>query len=341
MSPASPPSLSPPPVPDAEITFPRPQVLLVTLNRPAQLNAIPRAQHFTLARLWDWYDEQAALRCAILTGRGRAFCAGADLKEWDGVLSNGGNSSDGDGATAPSGKTINTEMAQDGTGERGVALRSTTTTTTVTTTTTTTESGLDATRRTPPSGFGGLSNRPGKKPVIAAVNGICFGGGMEMALNCDLVVASGARAQFALPEVAVGVVALAGALPRLGHTVGRQRAMEMALTGRRYNAEEMRAWGVVNEVVDDADGGDGDGEGHGAVVEAALGWADRIVANSPDSVIVSREGVKMGWEGVNPEVATGLLIKGWYGRIEKGENMVEGVRSFVEKRKPVWKDSKL
>ncbi|KAK7752018.1 hypothetical protein SLS62_005980 [Diatrype stigma] len=334
----------PPPVPEAEIAFPRPNVLLVTLNRPAQLNAIPRQQHFALARLWDWYDEQPALRCAVFTGRGRAFCAGADLKEWDGVLGGGGGN--GSDIQSNGGGTVvleKTELTQDGTGAPGVALRSTTTSSG---TNPDTGAGLDATRRTPPTGFGGLSNRGGKKPVIAAVNGICFGGGMEMALNCDLVVASARAARFALPEVAVGVVALAGALPRLARSVGRQRAMEMALSARRYGAREMREWGVVNEVVEDEgeseDGGkDGSGKGYGAVVEAALAWADRIAANSPDAVIVSREGVKMGWEGVNAEVATDLIIKGWYGRIEKGENMVEGVRSFVEKRKPVWKDSKL
>lgn len=154
---------------------------------------------------------------------------------------------------------------------------------------------------------------------------------MEMAVNCDLVVAA-ARATFGLPEVAIGVIALAGALPRLARSVGRQRAAEMALAGRRdYGAEEMRAWGLVNEVV--AEGGD--------VVEAALGWAGRIAANSPDAVIVSREGLKLGWEGVGPQQGTDIIMKGWYARIEQGENFVEGVRSFNERRKPVWKDSKL
>ena len=196
----------------------------------------------------------------------------------------------------------------------------------------------------PVAGFGGISNRGGKKPVIAAVDGICFGGGMEMALNCDLVIAS-AKSTFALPEVGVGVVALAGALPRLARDVGRHRAMEMALSGRRYSAEEMRAWGLVNEVVVASESPDtkttGNGEHYSPVVDAALKWADRIAANSPDAVIVSREGVKLGFEGVSPEVATDILTKGWFARIEGAENMVEGVRSFVERRKPVWKDSKL
>ncbi|KAI5919833.1 ClpP/crotonase-like domain-containing protein [Camillea tinctor] len=281
--PTTPTTTPPPPVPHTLISFPSPHILLVTLNRPAQLNAIPQPQHFALSHLWDWFDAEPALRAAILTGSGRAFCAGADLKEWDTINAD---------ASPPSG-----EEAKGG--------------------------------KIPPSGFGGLSNRPGKKPVIAAVNGLCLGGGMEMLLNCDIVVAAPA-AQFALPEVRIGVIAVAGGLPRLAHSVGRQRAMEMALTGKRYGAREMREWGLVNEVV-----------GEGEVVEAALRWAEMIVRNSPDAVVVSREGVRMAWEGVGAVQATELVKEGWYKRMEGGENMREGIRSFVERRKPVWRDSKL
>ncbi|KAI0161825.1 enoyl-hydratase [Hypoxylon sp. FL1284] len=279
----------PPAVADTLVSFPAPHVLLVTLNRPAQLNSMPRAQHFALEQLWAWYDGEPSLRCAVVAGAGRAFCAGADLKEWDAV-------------NAPS----------------------------------TTQPHVAPEARFPRSGFGGLSNRGGLKPVVAAVHGACFGGGMEMALNCDLVVAS-AGAAFAFPEVAIGVVALAGALPRLARCVGRQRAAEMALTGRRYGAAQMREWGVVNEVVDT----DEKKKGNEDVVNAAVDWARRVAANSPDAVVVSREGLKLGWEGFGPELGTDILLKGWYHRLDRGENMVEGVRSFVERRKPVWKDSKL
>lgn len=184
--------------------------------------------------------------------------------------------------------------------------------------------------RFPPGGFGGMSNRGGLKPIIGAVNGICFGGGMEMAINCDLIVAA-REALFALPEVTIGVIALAGALPRLVRSVGRQRAAEMALSGKRYSAKEMLDWGLVNEVVEE----------QGKVLDKALEWAERIAGNSPDAVIVTREGLKLGWEGVGPEQGTDLLLKGWFGKIEGGDNMNEGVRSFNERRKPIWKDSKL
>lgn len=148
-----------------------------------------------------------------------------------------------------------------------------------------------------------------------------------MIINCDIVIASRA-ASFALPEVKRGVVALAGALPRLIRTVGRQRAMEMALTGRTLSADEAASWGLVNRVVDDA-------------VSEAVKVGKAIAENSPDAVIVSREGIKVGWEGVGAEEGTRMWAEGWYGRVEGGENMREGVRAFVEKRKPKWKPAKL
>ncbi|KAK0645703.1 enoyl-hydratase, partial [Cercophora newfieldiana] len=282
---------APPTVPNVLISFPAPHVLLVTLNRPKQLNAIPSTQHAALASLWDWYDAEPHLRAAVLTGSGRAFCAGADLREWDRVNSSSSSPSSGD-TTAAAEK---------------IAM--------------------------PPAGFGGMSNRPGRKPIIAAVNGLCYGGGFEIIVNCDIILA-GKDAKFGLPEVTIGVVALAGALPRLAGIVGRQRASEMVLLGRTgYSAETMREWGVVNFVV-----GEGEGEVVSEAVKVAREMAERC---SPDAVIVSREGLRLGGEGLSPERAVEVLAQGWYGRIDKGENMREGVRSFVERRAPVWVDSKL
>jgi enoyl-CoA hydratase/carnithine racemase len=183
----------------------------------------------------------------------------------------------------------------------------------------------------PPSGFGGLSRRTGKKPIIAAVNGLALGGGCEMITNTDIVIAS-ERAFFGFPEVARGVVAWAGALPRIVRTVGKQRAMEMVLTGRKVSAKEAEKWGFVNEVVA--------GEGK-EVVERAVAVAQLIAANSPDSVIVSREGVKLGWEGIGAEEGTRLLLETWEKKLNAGENIKEGLKAFVEKRAPQWKESKL
>ncbi|MCJ1485514.1 hypothetical protein MMC06_005688, partial [Schaereria dolodes] len=127
-----------------------------------------------------------------------------------------------------------------------------------------------------------------------------------------------------------GVAAVAGALPRLVRTVGRQRAMEMALTGRTFKAEEVREWGLCNKVVPDGD-----------VVAEAIRWAEEIASNSPDSVIVSREGVKIGWEGIGVQEGTDRLRDDWFERMQSEENMKEGLMAFVEKRAPKWVDSKL
>lgn len=270
-------SSQPPQVKDSLISFPTAQILLVTLNRPKDLNCIDLLGHEQLASVWDWYDSEPSLRCAVFTGTGRAFCAGADLKEWN----------------------------KDNTSSK------------------------EEKRPIHRGGFGGMSRRGGKKPIICAVNGICFGGGCEMIINGDIVIAS-EDAVFGLPEVTIGVVALAGALTRVVRTVGKQRAMEMALTGRKVPAKEAMEWGLVNKIV-----------AKGDVLRESIKMAESICANSPDAVVVSREGVKLGWEGVGAEDGTVRLLEDWYGRIEGGENMVEGVKSFVEKRKPKWIDSKL
>ncbi|KAH9210017.1 enoyl-CoA hydratase/carnithine racemase [Leptodontidium sp. 2 PMI_412] len=277
------PNFTTPPPPANEnilISFPKPSILLVTINRPKDLNCMNTPMNHYLHALFAWFDNEPSLLCGIMTGTGRAFCAGADLKEWNSSHEKGPPKDSSQGRTMAS------------------------------------------------SGFGGLSRRGGKKPIICAVNGICFGGGCEMIINADIVIAD-AKAVFGLPEVKIGVAALAGALTRVVRTVGKQRAMEMVLTGRPLPAEEAREWGLVNKVV------------KGGVVDEAIKMADLICANSPDSVIVSREGVKLGWEGVGAEEGTRLVAENWYSRIDGGENMKEGVRSFVEKRKPKWVPSKL
>src|SRR6186713_1502493 len=100
-------------------------------------------------------------------------------------------------------------------------------------------------------GLAGLPRRSGKKPIIAAVNGICMGGGFEMVANCDLVIAS-SSAIFALPEAKRGIVPVAGCLPRLTRTLGLQRTMDLVLTGRNVSAKTLHDWGLVSRVVDDA-----------------------------------------------------------------------------------------
>jgi enoyl-CoA hydratase/carnithine racemase len=122
--------------------------------------------------------------------------------------------------------------------------------------------------------------------------------------------------------------------------------MEMVLTGRTLSAVEAEKWGLVNEVVQVPDAGRGKDEGENEevsriVVKRALGFAADIAGNSPDAVLVSRVGVKLGWEGIGADEATGMLSETWVKRLYEGENIKEGLQAFVEKRAPVWKDSKL
>ena len=132
---------------------------------------------------------------------------------------------------------------------------------------------------------------------------------------------------------------MAGALPRLNREVGRKRAMEMALTGRDVGATEAREWGLVNAVADRD--GDGLGPGEGGVLAMAVKWAETIVGNSPDSVVVSKVGVDLAWETGSVEEATQKLLDSAWKGLEKGENVKEGLRAFVEKRRPDWVNSKL
>lgn len=167
--------------------------------------------------------------------------------------------------------------------------------------------------------------------MVAAVDGLALGGGMEMLVNVDMVVAS-ASSILGLPEVKRGVAPLAGVLPRLTLSVGLQRASELALTGRMLSASEAREWGLVNRVV---------GDGEGEALTAAVAVAEEIAGNSPDSVIVSRAGLRSAWEGGSVEGATRRVREGMEMRLGTGENFREGLRAFAEKREPKWVDSKL
>lgn len=114
--------------------------------------------------------------------------------------------------------------------------------------------------------------------------------------------------------------------------------MEMALTGRNVSAEEAKAWGLCNAISER----DGDGiEVEGGVVRLAVRWAEEICKNSPDSIMTSKEGVELAWEGIGVEEGSQRLVDGLWKQMEGGDNMKEGVRAFVEKRGPRWLDSKL
>jgi enoyl-CoA hydratase/carnithine racemase len=175
----------------------------------------------------------------------------------------------------------------------------------------------------------GLSRRRGKKPIIAAVNGLALGGGMEFCANADLVVAS-ETAEFGLPEVTRGVAPFAGALPRLIRSWGLQRASEFALTGQKINAKTAAEWGLANRVVP-----------QNKVVEEAVKLAGLIARNSPDSIICTRAGLREGWAKGDVDEAARTTDQNEWKELQKGENIKEGLAAFAEKRQPRWKPARL
>jgi crotonobetainyl-CoA hydratase len=175
-------------------------------------------------------------------------------------------------------------------------------------------------------GFGGLTSRFDMvKPVIAAVNGVAMGGGFEIALACDIIVAS-ENAIFALPEPRVGLAALAGGLHRLPRQIGEKAAMGMILTGRRVPAKEGEALGFVNEVVP-----------AGEALAGAKRWAAQIIECGPMSIRASKDAVQRSL--AEPSVEAGLKAQNKYPAVAAlfaSEDLVEGPRAFAEKRAPVW-----
>ncbi|KAF9011428.1 enoyl-CoA hydratase [Cyathus striatus] len=245
------------------VAFPEAHVLLLTLNRPASLNALTPRMSQDLKALLDWFEEEPELWVVIVTGSGRAFCAGADLKAWN-KKQQSGNTTEQEDVVASV------------------------------------------------HGFASISRRQSIKPIIAAVHGGAYGGGVELVLNCDLVLAS-RDAKFALPEVKRGVVATQGGIPRLARIAGHQLASELLLLGKTISADEAHSrFGFVNAVVSSAE----------EVVPAALDVARQIIANSPDSVQCTKKGLLLSqrhgfeetvsthaWSGESKRVYKGVILR--------------------------------
>ena len=176
---------------------------------------------------------------------------------------------------------------------------------------------------TPRGGFAGFVHARRTKPWIAAVEGLALAGGCEIALACDMIVASEGAA-FGLPEVTRGLVASAGGLYRLARAIPRAIAMEMIVTGQRLPAARAAALGLVNELAPD-----------GRAVERALVLANSIVANAPLAV---RESLAIARAAADFDDATlRAMSEAAQDRLKKTEDFVEGPLAFIEKRNPQWK----
>jgi crotonobetainyl-CoA hydratase len=179
-----------------------------------------------------------------------------------------------------------------------------------------------------PGGFAGLTELFDRsKPVIAAVNGLALGGGLELALAGDLMVVAD-HAELALPEVRVGVVADSGGLLRLPRRLPEAIARELLLTGRRMSADEAARWGLANRVVPGAD-----------LMDSALELAGQIRAGAPLAVAAVQE-VLAATAGLDVRDAFARMRSGdlaAYTRMLASQDALEGPRAFAERRSPQWR----
>ena len=176
-------------------------------------------------------------------------------------------------------------------------------------------------------GFGGLQELRGlNKPVIAAVNGICCGGGLELALSADMILAA-EHATFALPEIRSGTVADAASI-KLPKRIPYHVAMDLLLTGRWFDAEEAHRWGIVNRIVPAGD-----------LMSAAWDLA-RLLESGPPLVYAAIKEIVRDAEDSKFQDAMNRITKRQLATVDRlysSEDQLEGARAFAEKRDPVWK----
>ena len=183
--------------------------------------------------------------------------------------------------------------------------------------------GKAAELQTPRGGFAGLVQRKRTKPLIAAIDGPALAGGCEIALACDLIVAS-TQSRFGVPEVKRSLVAAAGALFRLPRALPRNVALEMIMTGDPISAERAYHFGLVNDLCEP-----------GEAFNRAMAMAERITVNAPLAVRKSRE---LSLFTVDADDETGFRLSGESMiELSKTEDFWEGPKAFIEKRDPVWK----
>lgn len=180
----------------------------------------------------------------------------------------------------------------------------------------------------PASGYGGMTSRTGcYKPIIAAVNGIAFGGGFEVALAADIIIASD-NASFCLPEPKIGTAAVGGGMHRLVRQVGMKPAMAMLLTADVISAEQALQLNLVNQVVPQQE-----------LMAAARKFAGKIIKCAPLAIQATKQCVIEGLACNGVEQAQAAQDGGSFDRLDrmmKSSDIREGLNAFMEKRKPVW-----
>ena len=175
------------------------------------------------------------------------------------------------------------------------------------------------------SGFGGMTEAPPRKPLIAAVEGFALAGGFEIALACDLIVAS-RTARFGLPEVKRGLLAAAGGLLRLPRRLPYHLAMEIAITGRQLSAEEGLTHGLLNRLVEP-----------GQALDVACQLAREVAENAPLAVIASKQLITRSHTWSVDEMFERQRV--FADPVVNSDDALEGARAFAERRAPVWQGS--
>jgi enoyl-CoA hydratase len=249
----------------AVLTDRRERVLVITINRPDQRNAINAAVAHGIAAALDELDGDSELTLGVLTGAGRGFCAGMDLKAF---------------------------VAGESAWVEG-------------------------------RGFAGIAQRSADKPLIAAVEGFAVAGGLEVALSCDLLVAS-RGAKLGIPEVKRSLIAAGGGLLRLPRVLPRNIAMELALTGDPIDAERGYELGLVNRLAEP-----------GEALNTALALAEQVTPNAPLALAGSKKILveSVDWSEAEFWARQGEIV----GPVMSSEDAREGATAFAEKRAPEWK----
>lgn len=251
-----------------KVSYPEPAIAQITMSHPETLNSLTKE---TLQELFDaveMLEDQDAVRVVIITGKGKAFVAGADIPDMA--------SMDVDEARRYS---YNTERIYD-------------------------------------------QMRRSDKIYIAAVNGYAFGGGCELAMACDLAVAS-EKARFGQPEVSLGILPGGGGTQRLVHRIGMQKAKALILTGRTLKAEEAEQMGLILKAVPAEE-----------LMETVLELAYEILKNAPIAVKYAKQCMEISLE---PVLRQGLEYENaLFGACFQTHDQIEGMQAFIEKRKPEY-----
>ena len=276
----------------------RGRVGLIRLNRPAALNALNRALVSELTQALDHFDTDPAIHCMVITGSDKAFAAGADIKEMaDKTFADAYEADDAIGCMVITGSEKAFAAGADIKEMAG-------------------QSFTDVYFADFCAAWHHIAQL--RKPVVAAVAGFALGGGCELAMQCDVIIAAD-NAKFGQPEIKLGIIPGIGGTQRLTHAVGKAKAMDLILTGRMMDAAEAERSGLVARVVPAAN-----------LLDEAIKVAETIAAMSQPSVMAAKESVNRAFE---TSLTEGIRFeRRIFHSLFATRDQKEGMNAFIEKR---------